>query len=352
MGESDGNAQGEAGVVRRSSLTDEELVGPDGKYRLEKNLNEGHFGKVRLAYDTTTNEDVAIKFIPRGPTISEYVEREILNHRTLCHPHIISFKEVFVTEQHLCIVMEYAAGGDMHEFIAKEKCLPEEFARWFFQQLCIAISYCHKRDVVNRDIKLENILLDESRRLLKVCDFGFSKGKKDSDPKSMVGTPSYLAPEVLRNPMKKLPYNGKQVDIWTCGVCLFVMLYGYYPFDDPYDRSSDRTTKMLKRIVTGQIQIPKHQLRHTGDGLRTPVPISDDCRDLLAHILEPNPLLRMSMDRIMTHSWFQEGLPEGALAYNHCVEQLDESYIESEKGLQSEATIKAIVREAKSGGLD
>ncbi|CAD7702480.1 unnamed protein product [Ostreobium quekettii] len=324
-------------------------IGPGGRYQLGKNLNEGHFGKVKLAYDKVKDKYVAIKFIPRGPQVTEYVEREILNHRTLCQTHIIAFKEVFVTDLHLCIVMEYAAGGDMHQFIGKHKCLPEQCARWFFQQLMIAIQYCHLRDVVNRDIKLENILLDREERLLKVCDFGFSKGGDDSEPKTCVGTPSYLAPEVLRNGVHKKRYDGKRVDIWTCGVCLFVMLYGYYPFDDPYDDSPEKTKKMLARIAGGKVEIPHQQFRPNGVS-REAVTITEECRNLLAGILEANPAKRMSMDQIMHHPWFQRDLPVGALKYNEGVDQIDESTIARLKGLQSVKEIKAIVQYARTPG--
>ncbi|CAD7698081.1 unnamed protein product [Ostreobium quekettii] len=340
-------SSGEAheGMRRRNGVA----VGPGGRYQLGRNLNEGHFGKVMLAYDNEKNQYVAIKFIPRGPQVTQYVEREILNHRTLCQTHIIAFKEVFVTDLHLCIVMEYAAGGDMHQYILRHKCLPEQCARWFFQQLMIAIEYCHLRHVVNRDIKLENILLDREERLLKVCDFGFSKGSNDSEPNTCVGTPSYLAPEVLRNPLNQKCYNGKRVDIWTCGVCLFVMLYGYYPFDDPYDNSPNKTKKMLARIARGVVAIPEQQYRPMGDH-RQPVPISEDCRDLLAGILESNPSRRMTMDQIMRHPWFQRDLPEGALKYNEGVEQIDEDLIARIRGLQSVEEVKAIVNYARAGG--
>lgn len=277
----------------------------------------------------------------------DYVEREILNHRTLCHPHIISFKEVFLTKEYLCIVMEYAAGGDMHQYIARQRCLSEDFGRWFFQQLVIAIDYCHKRGVVNRDIKLENILLDHGHQLLKICDFGFSKGGKDSLPKTCVGTPSYLAPEVLKNPLVKRRYDGKKVDIWTCGVCLFVMLYGYYPFDDPYDTSQDKTKRMLARIAGGKVDIPTHQVRQLHGGLSEKVPVSEDCRELLMKILQPEPQKRMEMDDIMQHAWFLKGLPEGTLDYNLSVEKIDEALIEKTKGLQNVDEIKSIISEAK-----
>ena len=148
-------------------------------------------------YDTELSagragENVAIKFIPRGQAITKYVAREIVNHSHLLHPHIVQFKEVFLTSDYLAIAMEYVAGGDMFAYVKRRHGLEEDEARWFFQQLVMALAYSHEIGVVNRDIKLENTLLDGSRKpLIKICDFGYSKNDKDSLPKSKVGTPGY-----------------------------------------------------------------------------------------------------------------------------------------------------------------
>lgn len=137
-------------------------------------------------------EHVAIKFIPRGRYINKYVAREIVNHSHLLHPHIVQFKEVFLTADYLAIAMEYVAGGDMFAYVKRRGGLEEDEARWFFQQLIMALAYSHEIGVVNRDIKLENTLLNNGKRpLLKICDFGYSKNDKDSLPKSKVGTPGY-----------------------------------------------------------------------------------------------------------------------------------------------------------------
>eukprot|EP01023_Acetabularia_acetabulum_P065366 TRINITY_DN8646_c0_g2_i2.p1 TRINITY_DN8646_c0_g2~~TRINITY_DN8646_c0_g2_i2.p1 ORF type:complete len:144 (+),score=28.11 TRINITY_DN8646_c0_g2_i2:350-781(+) len=111
-----------------------------------RSLNTGAFGFVELYKDKkdTRNSQVAVKFITRGSKITKYVEREILNHRQLLHPHIIQYKEVFLTDKYLSIVMEYAPGGDMFEYVVKKGGLKEEEARWFFQQLIIAVDYCHR----------------------------------------------------------------------------------------------------------------------------------------------------------------------------------------------------------------
>lgn len=128
------------------------------------------------------------------------------------------------------------AGGELFSLIRKTKRFPENDARYFFQQLICGLEYLHSAGVTHRDIKLENTLIGGSRpgTLIKICDFGYSKRPEveQSQCKSIVGTPAYLAPEVLANK----PYRGSAVDVWSAGVLLFVMLVGSYPFEDPLDR--------------------------------------------------------------------------------------------------------------------
>lgn len=116
---------------------------------------------------------------------------EMVNNLSLC-------AQVFLTENYLGIAMEYANGGDSFEYVRKKGGLHENEARWFFQQLIVALDYCHRKGVINRDVKLENTLIHWARKpLLKICDFGYSKDMKyQSAPASRVGTPAYLAPEV------------------------------------------------------------------------------------------------------------------------------------------------------------
>ncbi|THU53883.1 hypothetical protein C4D60_Mb10t19080 [Musa balbisiana] len=148
------------------------------KYELVKDIGSGNFGVARLMRDKVTGELVAMKYIPRGQKINENVAREIINQRSLCHPNIIRFKELSLLQ-----------------------------ARYFFQQLISGVSYCHYMQICHRDLKLENTLLDGSPApRLKICDFGYSKSSLlHSRPKSTVGTPAYIAPEVL----SRREYDGK-----------------------------------------------------------------------------------------------------------------------------------------------
>lgn len=270
-------------------------------------LGHGTFGVVVKALDLRERppREVAIKLLTRGSFIKNYktyVKREIDNQSRLRHPLIVSIQEVLLTQSHLAIVMEYARGGDLFNYTMRHGPhgrLVEQQARWIFQQLIIGLDYCHRRGVANRDLKLENLLLDHDGRdgirpLLKICDFGYSKHEMSSSAKSGVGTPVYMAPEVI---LGDNHYNAKKADIWSCGVILYSMLFGKYPFNA-------KEPRLARRIVAAQYTLPAN------------VEVSPDCLDILTKVLVAEPAQRLGMDDIKTHRWFLTGLPPGALDMN------------------------------------
>ncbi|PSS36681.1 Serine/threonine-protein kinase [Actinidia chinensis var. chinensis] len=263
------------------------------RYEVMRDIGSGNFGVAKLVRDKWTSELLAVKFIERGHKIDEHVQREIMNHRSLKHPNIIRFKEVLLTPTHLAIVMEYASGGELFERICNAGRFSEDEARFFFQQLISGVSYCHSMQICHRDLKLENTLLDgSSEPRLKICDFGYSKSSLlHSQPKSTVGTPAYIAPEVF----SRKEYDGKIADVWSCGVTLYVMLVGAYPFEDPDDPRNFKKT--ITRILSVQYSIPDY------------VRVSMECRHLLSRIFVANPEKRITMTEIEKHPWFLKKLP-------------------------------------------
>ncbi|GLT39969.1 hypothetical protein SLA2020_141330 [Shorea laevis] len=272
------------------------------KYELVKDIGSGNFGVARLMRNRETKELVAMKYIERGHKIDENVAREIINHRLLCHPNIILFKEVVLTPTHLAIVMEYAAGGELFQRICNAGRFSEDEARYFFQQLISGVSYCHTMQICHRDLKLENTLLDGSPApRLKICDFGYSKSSLlHSRPKSTGGTQAYIAPEVL----SRREYDGKLADVW----------------------------KTINRILAVQYKIPDY------------VHISQDCRHLLSRIFVANPAKRITIKEIRSHPWFLKNLPR------ELTEAAQAIYYRKDNptfSVQSNEEILKIVEEAK-----
>ncbi|XP_002517501.2 serine/threonine-protein kinase SAPK3 [Ricinus communis] len=300
------------------------------RYEPIKELGSGNFGVARLVRDKKSKELVAVKYIERGNKIDENVQREIINHRSLRHPNIVRFKEVLLAPTHLAIVMEYAAGGELFARICNAGRFSEDEARFFFQQLISGVSYCHSMEICHRDLKLENTLLDGSPTpRLKICDFGYSKSALlHSQPKSTVGTPAYIAPEVL----SRKEYDGKIADVWSCGVTLYVMLVGAYPFEDPEDPRNFRKT--IGRIMSVQYSIPDY------------VRVSADCKHLLSRIFVANPAKRITIPEIKQHPWFLKNLPK------ELIEIEKTTYAESERDQPSQSVeeIMRIIQEAKTPG--
>jgi len=273
-------------------------------YQYVRLLGHGSFGYVVEAIDKVTKERVAIKFLPRGSNLDIVsVKREIYNHRILNHHHVIHFIKLILTPVALGIVMEFADGGNLTEYVRKRGGIRRTVTRFLFQQLVLAVDYCHRMQVVNRDIKLQNTLLDGNKEwpMLKICDFGYSKHCiADSKPDSVVGTRPTMAPEVIEADWSERKYDGKKADIWCIGVFLYVLVTNRYPFYNPDENITD--SELLRRIAFLQYQIPPG--------------LDKDCVNLLRRILVGNPSDRPTIDEIKRHPYFTRNLPEGAAEMN------------------------------------
>ncbi|GLT72207.1 hypothetical protein SLA2020_441610 [Shorea laevis] len=292
----------------RSAMTvgpgmDMPIMHDSDRYELVRDIGSGNFGVARLMRDKQTDELVAVKYIERGEKIDENVQREIINHRSLRHPNIVRFKEVILTPTHLAIVMEYASGGELFERICNAGRFSEDEARFFFQQLISGVSYCHEMQVCHRDLKLENTLLDGSPApRLKICDFGYSKSSKE--------------------------YDGKIADVWSCGVTLYVMLVGAYPFEDPEEPKNFRKT--IHRILNVQYSIPDY------------VHISPECHHLISRIFVNDPAKRISIPEIRNHEWFLRNLPADLMDES----TMNTQFEEPDQPMQSNDEIMRIIAEA------
>ncbi|KAG6498274.1 hypothetical protein ZIOFF_046186 [Zingiber officinale] len=322
----------------RSALTvgpgmDLPIMHDSDRYELVKDIGSGNFGIARLMRDKQTKELVAVKYIERGEKIDENVKREIINHRLLRHPNIIRFREVILTPTHLAIVMEYASGGELFERICDAGRFSEDEARFFFQQLISGVSYCHSMQVCHRDLKLENTLLDGSHApRLKICDFGYSKVLDIQSHRFCIHNQSQLW--VLLHISLPKCYSRKNMmarqiaDVWSCGVTLYVMLVGAYPFEDPDEPKNFRKT--IQRILSVQYSIPDY------------IHISPECQHLISRIFVANPASRITIPEICNHEWFLKNLPTDLMDEN----TMSSQYEEPDQPMQSSDAIMQILAEA------
>ncbi|KAF8814022.1 snf 1 [Phlegmacium glaucopus] len=258
-----------------------------GEYTVIRDIAEGTFGKVKMAKHTITGHRVAMKYISKAVILREKtktrVRREFEYMRTLRHPHIIKLYEVISTPTDIIFVLEYA-GGELFNYIVANGRMPEARARKFFQQIISGIEYSHRLKIVHRDLKPENVLLDDDLNV-KIADFGLSNEISDGDfLTTSCGSPNYAAPEVIRGGV----YAGPEIDVWSSGVILYVMLCGRLPFED------DDVQALFSKISQGNFYIPNH--------------LSPDARSLITSMLVVDPVKRITIPDITQHPFFTTDL--------------------------------------------
>ncbi|XP_010171487.1 serine/threonine-protein kinase MARK1 isoform X5 [Antrostomus carolinensis] len=209
--------------------------------------------------------------------------------KILNHPNIVKLFEVIETEKTLYLVMEYASGGEVFDYLVAHGRMKEKEARAKFRQIVSAVQYCHQKCIVHRDLKAENLLLDADMNI-KIADFGFSNeftvgNKLDT----FCGSPPYAAPELFQG--KK--YDGPEVDVWSLGVILYTLVSGSLPFD------GQNLKELRERVLRGKYRIPFY--------------MSTDCENLLKKLLVLNPIKRGSLEQIMKDRWMNVGHEEEEL---------------------------------------
>ncbi|XP_058496750.1 serine/threonine-protein kinase MARK1 [Solea solea] len=257
-----------------------------GNYRLMKTIGKGNFAKVKLARHTLTGREVAIKIIDKtqlNPTSLQKLFREVSVMKILNHPNIVKLFEVIETEKTLYLVMEYASGGEVFDYLVAHGRMKEKEARAKFRQIVSAVQYCHHKRIVHRDLKAENLLLDADMNI-KIADFGFSNEfTLGSKLDTFCGSPPYAAPELFQG--KK--YDGPEVDVWSLGVILYTLVSGSLPFD------GQNLKELRERVLRGKYRIPFY--------------MSTDCENLLKKLLVLNPGKRGNLQQIMKDRWMNVG---------------------------------------------
>ncbi|XP_048354427.1 serine/threonine-protein kinase MARK1 isoform X3 [Sphaerodactylus townsendi] len=277
----------------RNSITSTNEDHPHiGNYRLLKTIGKGNFAKVKLARHVLTGREVAVKIIDKtqlNPTSLQKLFREVRIMKILSHPNIVKLFEVIETEKTLYLVIEYASGGEVFDYLVAHGRMKEKEARAKFRQIVSAVQYCHQKCIVHRDLKAENLLLDGDMNI-KIADFGFSNeftigNKLDT----FCGSPPYAAPELFQG--KK--YDGPEVDVWSLGVILYTLVSGSLPFD------GQNLKELRERVLRGKYRIPFY--------------MSTDCENLLKKLLVLNPIKRGSLEQIMKDRWMNVGHEEEEL---------------------------------------
>ncbi|KAM4049586.1 testis-specific serine/threonine-protein kinase 2 [Anomaloglossus baeobatrachus] len=260
-------------------------------YKIGISLGQGSYAKVKAAFSIELNNTVAVKIIDRKKAppdfLQKFLPREMEILPIMNHHCIVKTYEIFETSMgKVYIVMELGAQGDLLEFIKKRGPMPEDVARKLFHQLATAIKYCHDLNIVHRDLKCENILLDTQFNI-KLSDFGFARQLEDYNKsvlsKTFCGSAAYAAPEVLQG----IPYEPKVYDIWSLGVILFIMVSGSMPYDD------SNIKKMLRVQKKQQIDFPRSRY------------FSSECKDIIYRMLEPDVKQRHTIDEILNHKWLK-----------------------------------------------
>ena len=251
-------------------------------YQIGRSIGHGAFGKVNLALHVLSGHIVCIKSFNKKKNVFSWnkIKNEIkIMNKLRKSNNIVKLFELFETKDHYCLVMENVVGGNLLNAINKMNKIPEELAKIIFKQLINTLQYIHSNNIVHRDIKPDNILLDLDNTI-KLCDFGVSKiippGQLINDS---CGTPAFIAPEILLD----VPYNPYATDIWSSGVVLYAMVTGFFPF------RGINETQLHENILSGIYPKPKD--------------LSEELLDLLNQILNINPDKRITLRKILEHPW-------------------------------------------------
>jgi serine/threonine protein kinase len=268
---------------------------------------------VRVGLHKPTNKKIAMKIYKKykllDPNRRKSVKREIKLMEKMKHQNIIRLYEVIDTSKYVILIMEYVGGPSLHGYLKSKpnRRLEELDAKRIFKQILEGIKYCHSRCIAHRDIKLENLLLDDYNNV-KIIDFGFSTCiPNEKKIKMFCGTPSYMAPEIVQ----KLEYSGPPADIWALGVLLFTLLSGCFPYRGATDK------ELYTKIMRADYKLPPEVSSS----------LSQDATNLLKKIFSIDPNRRPSARDILNDIWLQdpEILPQQPSAVQRSYSQQPEA---------------------------
>lgn len=268
-------------------------------YKKLAKIDEGAFGVVSKAMRLSDKEIFAVKEIDlrrkRAKRIQE-MKRELFVLQKVDNKHVVKLIEHFVVGQTLVIVMEFCGGNNLTAYL-KDNAINEQESIALFKQMAISLKILHRKCIAHRDVKLNNFLLDSTRTLVKIADFGLSvvSFKQPNGilmAKTYCGTEPYMAPEILkRNSSGVRCYNPLYADIWSLGICLYAMLTRTFPF-----RMHTSQDGLLKAQVTRRWRFPR-SLRDA---------LSEEIKDIAWHMLDPEPERRITIIGVLAHPWLNQ----------------------------------------------
>lgn len=287
-------------------------------YAIGRQLGQGAYAVVRLGTHKATKEKVAIKSYEKSKLLDPHrkmsVKREVSILEKLTHTHTIKLLETIDSVKHLNLVMEYVGGCSLHGYIrqrANRRIDPVE-ARRLFHQILLAVEYCHSQNITHRDLKLENILLDDGNNV-KLIDFGFSTCMPaDRKTSTFCGTPSYMAPEIVG----RREYTGPPADIWALGVLLYAIICGCFPFKGAND------TELYRKIQRGMYVIPEF--------------VQEGPKRLMRKLLQVDPSKRPTASDLLKDEWIETGLSE--------VPQPEPPKVSSDSSIHENDLLESLVR--------
>ena len=276
-------------------------------YLYGRRLGQGAFAKVNLGLNVLTGRVVAIKSFKKKAEEKFNIKMKKIQYETelmkrFNHKNITKILEVFHDEEYMLIIMEYINGENLFSFVKKRRKLSEKLAKFLFRQIILGIEHIHSKNVVHRDIKLENIMIDFNNTI-KICDFGIGKVLKSEDELlyDKCGTPMYMAPEIILS-NENDGYKGFPVDIWSSGITLYIMLSGTLPFNlkSKNNKKENISFNGNKRYNNTYLQNQIISVKP-----REIENISEEAKDLLKGILNKNPEKRLTCNQILNHPWLK-----------------------------------------------
>jgi serine/threonine-protein kinase SRK2 len=358
----------------RPGLPDATHFGLEDTHVVLDVLGRGGEGSAWLMREIKTNKLCAVKLIKRPvpKVLMPFLLQEISIQAQLGrqHENIIDLEGIMLTPHFVAIILEYASGGPLTRYICERAqsqhqqqdssnsssnnasasnkqgkkggqerpsspspspnnrslFLSEQEALYFFKQFISAVEFCHDNGFAHRDLKLDNTLLDfNSPPTIKISDFGFAKGSAEENTFTTIGTPCYMSPEVLTTGTTKKGYNAKRADVWACGVLLFAMLFGTFPFDSTDHDPNSITT--VHDILEQQLASLAKEQKWKLPGVDLDL-LSSQCQDLLRRIFTIDPAKRIAIGEIKKHPWYNQELSG---VFRERLKQISEKQKEKDK---------------------